>query len=298
MHMVQTREPVIISDTSTDPEWVLLEGWEWLHSYVGALIRVGGVTVGALNVDGTRPGQFGPADARRLEAFADHAAAAIGNARLFEQAQQDIAERKQAEEKLQQSLEQLRRTFEGTVEALVSVIGIRDPYTAGHQRQVTQLACDIANEMGLPEERIQGLRMAGLVHDLGKINIPADILSKPGPLSDFEYSLTRMHVQAGYDVLKEFDFPWPVAQIVLQHHERMDGSGYPQGLPGEEIILESRILAVADVVTAMVSHRPYRPACGVDKALEEIAQNRGILYDAEAADVCLKLFAEKGFEFE
>jgi len=140
--------------------------------------------------------------------------------------------------------------------------------------------------------------MAGLIHDLGIMNIPADILSKPGLLSDFEYSMTRMHVRAGHDVLREFDFPWPVAQIVLQHHERMDGSGYPQGLSGEEIVLEARILAVADVVTAMLSHRPYRPACGIDKTLEEIAQNRGILYDAEVTDDCLKLFAEKRFKFE
>jgi PAS domain S-box-containing protein/putative nucleotidyltransferase with HDIG domain len=298
VHMVQTKGPVVIPDTSTDPEWVPLEGWEWLRSYVGALIRVGGVTVGILSVDGTQPGQFGPADARRLAAFADHAAAAIENARLFEQAQQEIAERKRAEVELQQSLEQLRRTFEGTIEVLVSTIGLRDPCTASHQRQVTQLACAIANEMGLPEEHIQGLRMAGLVHDIGKINIPVEILSKPGALNDLEYGLIRMHVQVGYDVLRKFDFPWPVAQIVFQHHERLDGSGYPQGLSGEEILLEAKILAVADVVTAMASHRPYRSAPGLDKALEEISRNRGVLYDAEIVNICLKLFAEERFGFE
>lgn len=140
--------------------------------------------------------------------------------------------------------------------------------------------------------------MAGLIHDIGKISVPAEVLSKPGPLNDLEYGLIKNHPQVGHDVLKGIDFPWPVAQIVLQHHERMDGSGYPQGLSGKEIILEARILAVADVVEAMVSHRPYRLPRGLDKALEEILQNRGVLYDAEVVDICLKLFTEKGFKFE
>ena len=175
---------------------------------------------------------------------------------------------------------------------------MRDPYTAGHQRRVTQLAHAIANEMGLPEERIEGIRMAGLIHDLGKINVPAEILSKPGTLTELEYGLIQMHPQIGHDVLKTIDFPWPVAQTVLQHHERMNGSGYPQGLSGEDVLLEARILGVADVVEAMASHRPYRPPRGIDKALQEISQNRGILYDPEVVDICLKLFIEKGFTFE
>jgi putative nucleotidyltransferase with HDIG domain len=211
---------------------------------------------------------------------------------------EDITERKRAQEELQKSYVQLRRTLEGTVNVLVSAIEMRDPYTAGHQRRVTHLACAIAREMGLPKERIEGLRMAGLIHDIGKISVPAEVLSKPGPLNDLEYGLIKNHPQVGHDVLKGIDFPWPVAQIVLQHHERMDGSGYPQGLSGKEIILEARILAVADVVEAMVSHRPYRLPRGLDKALEEILQNRGVLYDAEVVDICLKLFTEKGFKFE
>jgi PAS domain S-box-containing protein/putative nucleotidyltransferase with HDIG domain len=210
----------------------------------------------------------------------------------------DITERVRAEEELQQSYVNLRRALEGTVHTLVSAIEMRDPYTGSHQRRVTQLARAIANEMGLPEEQTEGLRMAGLIHDLGKITVPAEILSKPSQLTELEFGLIKMHPQVGYDVLKEMDFPWPVAQIVLQHHERMDGSGYPQCLSGEEIILEARILGVADVVEAMASHRPYRPPRGIDKALEEISQNKGILYDSEVVDACLKLFAEDGFEFE
>jgi len=152
--------------------------------------------------------------------------------------------------------------------------------------------------MGLPEEQIEGLRMAGLIHDIGKINVPAEILSKPSPLPDIEFSLIRVHPQAAYDILEAIDFPWPVAQIVLQHHERVNGSGYPKGIKGEEMLLEARILAVADVVEAMSSHRPYRPAHSLDEALEEISQKQGALYDPEVAEACLRLFAEDRFHFE
>jgi len=207
-------------------------------------------------------------------------------------------ERERAEEELRQSFERLRRTLEGTVNTLVSTIEMRDPYTAGHQRRVSQLACAIAEEMGFPEERTEGLRMAGLIHDIGKISIPAEILSKPGQLNELEWGMIKAHPQVGYDILKTTDFPWPVAKIVLQHHERMDGSGYPQGVAGEEIMLEVRILGVADVVEAMASHRPYRPAHGIDRALKEISQNRGVLYDPQVVDACLKLFTEKRFTFE
>ena len=210
----------------------------------------------------------------------------------------DITARKRAEEELRQSYVRLERTLEGTVHALVAAIEMRDPYTAGHQRRVTQLACAIAKEMGLDGEQIEGIRMAGLIHDIGKINVPAEILSKPSPLTELEYGLIKMHPQIGHDVLKTIEFPWPVAQIVLQHHERMDGSGYPQGLSGEEIILEARILSVADVVEAMASHRPYRAPRGIDEALEEISRNRGVLYDPEVVDACLKLFSEMRFKLE
>jgi putative two-component system response regulator len=210
----------------------------------------------------------------------------------------EIAERKRAEEELLQSYVKLQRTLEGTVNTLVLAVEMRDPYTAGHQRGVAQLACAIAKEMGLSENQIEGIRMAALIHDIGKISIPAEVLNKPGPLSELEYGLIKAHPQIGHDILKAVDFPWPVADIVLEHHERMDGSGYPQGLSGEEIILEARILGVADVVEAMVSHRPYRPAHEIDEALEEISQNRGVIYDPEVVDACLRLFSEKGFELE
>jgi PAS domain S-box-containing protein len=204
----------------------------------------------------------------------------------------DITERRRVEGELQQSLKKLRRALDDTVHALTSVIEMRDPYTAGHQRRVTELACAIARGMDLSEDRIEGLLMAGLIHDIGKISIPAEVLSKPGKLNELEWGMIKTHPEVGYDILKTVEFPWPVAQIVLQHHERMDGSGYPQGLSGDEIMLEARILAVADVVEAMASHRPYRGPLGVDEALEEVSQKRGTLYAVEVVETCLKLFTD------
>ena len=175
---------------------------------------------------------------------------------------------------------------------------MRDSYTAGHQRRVADLASVIAEGMNLSETVIRGIYMAALVHDIGKIIVPAEILTKPSQLTTTEFSLIQTHSQVGYDVLKEIDFPWPVADIVLQHHERIDGSGYPKGLTLNNIIPEARILAVADVVEAIASHRPYRPALGIDTALDEITQYRGIIYDATAVDVCLMLFNEKGYTLD
>lgn len=209
----------------------------------------------------------------------------------------DITERKQAEEKLKQSYEKLKMVLEETIHAMSLVIETRDPYTAGHQRRVTNLACAIAEEMGLSKEQIEAIRMAGVIHDIGKIYIPAEILSKPDRLNETEISLVKKHSQIGYDILKGIGFPWPIAEVIFQHHERLNGSGYPQGLSGKEILLEARILSVADVVEAMSSHRPYRPSLGIKKALEEISKNKGILYDSEVVDACLKLFAEKRFKF-
>lgn len=209
----------------------------------------------------------------------------------------DITNRKLAEESVKNNLEELYKTLEGTVDALSSAVETRDPYTAGHQKEVARFACIVAKEMNLPEEMIEGLRVASLLHDIGKIKIPAEILSKPAILTDIEYELIKTHPQAGLEILKTISFPWPVGKIVLQHQERMDGSGYPNGLKGDEICLEARILGVTDVVEAMCSHRPYRSSRGMDKALEEITQNKGILYDEEVVKACLKLFREKRFSF-
>ena len=199
---------------------------------------------------------------------------------------------------LEKSEKRLQKTMEDTIYTIGKIAETRDPYTAGHQKNVSQVAIFIAQEMKLPQDnKIEGIRIASLVHDIGKISLPAEILNKPTKLSEIEYSLIKDHSQVGYDVLKSIEFPWPIAQIVLQHHERLNGSGYPQGLKGEDILLEARILGVADVVEAMSSHRPYRPAWGIDKALEEISKNKGILYDPEVVDACLKLFKRKEFKF-
>jgi PAS domain S-box-containing protein/putative nucleotidyltransferase with HDIG domain len=202
----------------------------------------------------------------------------------------DITERKRTEEAL-------RQAFEGAVKALAHTVEARDPYTAGHQWRTTILACAIAMEMGLPQDRIDIIRIAGTLHDIGKIQVPVEILTKPTKLSEPEFSLIQTHPQVGQEIVKAVAFPGQVAEIIGQHHERLDGSGYPKGLKGDETLLEARILAVADVVEAMVSHRPYRPALGIDKALAEISRNRGILYDPQIADACLRLFTEKGFQF-
>ena len=210
----------------------------------------------------------------------------------------DISEQKKAQEEARQNTERLIRAMEHAIQAMTIVVEMRDPHTAGHQQRATQLACAIAKEIGLSKERIGGLRLAGLIHDIGKVRVPAEILMNPDGLSEPEFMMIKAHPRLGYEILRTIDFPWPVAQIVLQHHERMDGSGYPSGLSGEDIIMEARILAVADVVEAMASHRPYRAAPGMNKALEEISQNKGVLYDSKAVDTCLTLFRNKKFEFE
>ncbi|MEA1939639.1 MAG: PAS domain S-box protein, partial [Candidatus Caldatribacteriota bacterium] len=202
----------------------------------------------------------------------------------------DITKRKQAEERL-------KKTMDATLSTIYKIVEVKDPYTAGHQKRVSQLATAIAKELNLSQDKIEGIRIASLIHDIGKISVPTEILSKSTTLTDIEFSLIKTHSQTGYDILKSIDFSYPVAQIVLQHHEKINGSGYPGGLKGNEILLEAKIICVADVVEAMSSHRPYRPAKGIDAALEEISKNKGILYEPKVVDVCLKLFKEKGFKF-
>jgi len=196
---------------------------------------------------------------------------------------------------LRESERKLRTSLIDSITALASTLEMRDPYTAGHQRRVSQLAMAIGKELHLSKEQIEGIQLAGVVHDVGKIRIPAEILSKPGRLAPLEFELIKQHSQSGYEILKSIDFPWPIAQIVLQHHERLNGSGYPQALKGEQILLEAKIIAVADVVESMTSHRPYRPGLGIDAALHEIELNKGELYEPEAVEACIRLFRELSF---
>ncbi len=209
----------------------------------------------------------------------------------------EIKERILAEDKLIKSLDSLERSIEGTIRTISHIAEIRDPYTGGHQQRVASLSQAIAREMGLSDEEIQGVHVAAMLHDIGKISVPIEILVKPGNLSILEIMHIRNHPQTGYDILQMVDFPWPVAQIVLQHHERVDGSGYPQGLTGDSILLYAKIIGVADVVESMASHRPYRSALGIDEALAEITGNSANLYDARVVKACCEVFINKGFTF-
>jgi len=199
-------------------------------------------------------------------------------------------------EELKISYEKIQLILEGTVQAISKIVESRDPYTAGHQQQVACISCLIAQKMNLPESQKESIRIAGLLHDIGKIAVPSEILTKPGRLSKLEMEMVKTHSQNAYDILKTIEFSHPIAQIILQHHERMDGSGYPQGLKGGDILLEARIIGIADVIEAMSAHRPYRAALGIQTAIEEITRNRGILYDETIVDVCLDTYKAEGQE--
>ena len=214
------------------------------------------------------------------------------------QLKRELTERRRVEEALKKSLDDLRKVMDGTIHALSLMGEMRDPYTAGHQRRVANLAAAIANELDLPPERVEGTYIGGLLHDIGKISVPIEILTKPGGISDLEYAMIQRHPQVGYDILKEIEFTQPIADFVHQHHERLDGGGYPLGLKGEELRLESCILAVADVVEAMSSHRPYRAGLGIDEALREVEKFKGVRYHSAVVDACMVLIRDKGFAFE
>jgi len=220
----------------------------------------------------------------------------VGAATVF----RDITERQQAAKALllEKGIETLREVLKKTVMALATTTTMRDPYTTRHQEKVAQLACALAQEMGLSADGLEGMRVMGLLHDIGMMAVPIEILYKPGKMSDYEYEIIKAHTQVGYEILKELDFPWPVAQVALQHHERLDGSGYPAGLSSRDIILEARILMVADVFDQLASDRPNRPGLGTDHALEELSRNKSRLYDPEVVDICIKLFNQKGFKFQ
>jgi HD-GYP domain-containing protein (c-di-GMP phosphodiesterase class II) len=207
----------------------------------------------------------------------------------------DVTERRKAEEEVQRTYSKLESTVESVIQAIALTVEMRDHYTAGHQQRVKQLACAIAREMQLPNDQIQVIGVAGLLHDLGKIFVPVEILTKPGNLTEIEFAIIKTHPQSAYDVLAGIEFPWPIAEVVFQHHERMNGSGYPVGLQGVEITSEARILAVADVVEAMTFHRAYRPALGLEAALREIVRKKESLYDSRVVEACLEVFLDRGF---
>jgi PAS domain S-box-containing protein/putative nucleotidyltransferase with HDIG domain len=209
----------------------------------------------------------------------------------------DITSRRLVEDRLNRTLEVLRKTTGTMIRVIENMIEMRDPYTAHHQQRVADLARAIAEELAFPPDTIDGIRIAALIHDIGKISIPTELLTKPTKLTELEFSLLKTHPRAGYELIKSIEFPWPIAQIVLQHHERMDGSGYPSALKSGEILPEARILGVADVVEAMASHRPYRPALGIDAALNELTRNSGVLYDPEIVEACLRVFQKNKFAF-
>jgi putative nucleotidyltransferase with HDIG domain len=224
------------------------------------------------------------AERRLLQMVSSEVAGNIENANLYESVEQEHSK--------------LQKAMDGVIHAMSLVVETRDPYTAGHQRRVAELVRAIAKEMGLSKWQIMGVHVAGLLHDVGKVAVPSEILSKPGKINQYEFGIIKDHCRVGYEILQWIDFPWPVTRVILQHHERLDGSGYPAGLAGEDIVLEARILGVADVVEAISSHRPYRPALGLECALEEISRASGILYDSEVVDACLKLLKKNEPEFD
>lgn len=290
---IKTGKTQVARDILQDPA---LAPWheEWRRREFKAIIAlpliIEGQTIGILDIYAEDLEAFDSEEVRLLEELAGGVAFGIWSLRTDQ-------ERQRAEAEVQHSLDKLKKALDGTVLALANTVEMRDPYTAGHQRRVAQLAAAIAQEMGFPAERVEGMRVLGCLHDIGKIAIPAEILSKPGRLSAMEFKLVQDHPRVGFEIIKDIDFPFPLAQGILQHHERLNGSGYPQGLSGPDIIPEAKIIAVADVVEAMASHRPYRRALGLKQALEEISLNRGNLYDPEVVDICLKLFHEKRFAF-
>jgi putative nucleotidyltransferase with HDIG domain len=295
----RTGRPMLVNDYQSwegrhqDPQW------GQLRAVIALPLTFDGRVIGALGLAHTEEGkQFGKDDVAALSRFSALASVVLLNEIVCAQGQHELTERKRVWEELQRRNDHLHETFVATINALAMTIEMKDPYTAAHQRWVTRLACAVAAEMELAPEQIEGLRMAGLIHDIGKLNVPAELLLKPHRLTEIEYEAIKIHPQSGYDIVKEIQFPWPIAQIVLQHHERMDGSGYPLGISGTEILPEARLLAVADVVESMSSHRPYRDAHGIDIALDEIARNSDILYDPAAVKACLVVFQDKGFKFE
>lgn len=283
---IRSGEPQVIADTYTDPRFA-----PWRDAVVECgcasvlalpLIDEKGHAFGALTIDTAEANAFDSEEIRLLGELANDLSYGIVNLR-------NQAERRH-------NAELLYKGLEDTIQAIATTVEMRDPYTAGHQRRVAQLAEAIAAKMGMAPERVHGIRLASTVHDIGKIGVPAEILSKPTRLMELEYRIVKEHAAMGFNILKDVSFPWPIAEIAHQHHERMDGSGYPQGLKGEAVLLEARIVAVADVIESMASHRPYRASLGMTAALDEINRHRGVLYDAQVVDACRQVL-DGGFSF-
>jgi len=291
---IRTGKPSTMKNIVSDPShapWrkhALKRGYS---SSIALPLKDKAKTFGALNICAREPDAFDNEEISLLKELAGDLSYGILSLR-------NRALQKKSEKELKQTLKKLRGALGGTIQVIESIVEERDPYTAGHQRRVTDLARSIAKEMSLSGDQIDAIRMAGPIHDIGKISVPSEILSKPTRLTEPEFELIKEHPRVGYEILKNIDFPWPIAEIVLQHHERLDGSGYPDGLKNGQILMEARVLGVADVVEAMSSHRPYRAGLGKEKALEEIKKNKGILYEPEAVDACIKLFTNKGYQFK
>ena len=283
---IRSGESCKVGDIENDPssqpwkEEALKKGYA---STVALPLRHEGEIIGVMQIYADRTNVFGEEEVDFLTEIARDITIGIKSFSL--------------EGELKQKLEHVRKTLGRTVEAITRMTEIRDAYTSGHQQRVAKLACAIAKDLGLSEQQIEGIRVTGLLHDIGKIAIPIEILTKPGKLSVYEFNIIKTHPEVGYKIVKGIEFPWPVAEAMFQHHERLDGSGYPMGIAGEKIMLEAKILGVADVIEAMSSHRPYRPALGTAKALGEILQKRGILYDPHVVDSCVKIFREQAFDF-
>jgi response regulator RpfG family c-di-GMP phosphodiesterase len=291
---IRSGRPVVNANTAENKSILLLRGAMLERSFNSSIalpLKYENKVLGVLTIYAKETQAFDTNEVDRLMGLANDLAYGICALRTR-------AERIQAGKEIEQHMEKLQNALTGTIKVIASTVEVRDPYTAGHQRRVATLAKAIATEMDLTEHQIEGIFMAGVVHDLGKIYVPAEILAKPSRLNEIEFNLIRTHSQVGYDLLKTIDFPWPIAQIVYQHHERLDGSGYPRGLQADEILTEAKIICVADVVEAMASHRPYRPARGVEAALKHIKEEGGTLYDSEAVNSCLKLFSVEGFQFD
>jgi putative nucleotidyltransferase with HDIG domain len=284
---ITTGAPCVVNDTEDDPSYApwRSEALKRGFNSIAALPLVSnGEVMGSLDVYSGEKEAFGPEEIEFLMEAAGDITVALKSLRL--------------EKELETSLASMKKVLGETVEAIAYMSEMRDPYTAGHQRRVAKLASAVAREMGMAEEQVEGIRVSGFLHDVGKIVVPAEILSKPGRINEAELSLIRTHSSVGYEILKLLEFPWPVAKAVLQHHERRDGSGYPGGLTAEVLTVEAEILAVSDVVESMASRRPYREALGIDKALEEISEKKGTLYNPQVVDACLRLFRDKGFQLD